>query len=55
LDANSNLALYQSETTTFGLKASLNFWWHCQTKLAWDGQGGLVASPYDKTLPIQVL
>jgi len=25
LDASSNLALYQSETTTFGLKASLNF------------------------------
>lgn len=25
LDANSNLALYQSETTTFGIKASLNF------------------------------
>jgi len=28
---------------------------HCQTKRASDGQGGLVASPYDKTLPIQVL
>jgi hypothetical protein len=27
LDASSNLALYQSETTTFGLKASLNFWY----------------------------
>ena len=28
---------------------------HCQTKRGWDGAGGFVASPYDKTLPIQVL
>jgi len=27
----------------------------CQTKRAWDGAGCFVASPYDKTLPIQVL
>ena len=30
-------------------------WGLCQIKLTWDGAGGLVASPYDKTLPIQVL
>jgi len=31
------------------------FVWYCQIKLTWDGAGGFVASPYDKTLPIQVL
>mgnify|MGYP006977543899 CR=1 FL=1 len=28
---------------------------HCQAKLTWDGQGGFVASQYDKTLSILVL
>ena len=28
---------------------------HCQAKLTWDGQSGFTASPYDKTLSIQVL
>jgi hypothetical protein len=27
---------------------------YCQIKLTWDGAGGFVAWPYDKTLPIQV-
>jgi len=25
---------------------------YCQTKRAWDGAGGFIASPYDKTLSI---
>jgi len=28
---------------------------YCQTKITWDGAGGFISSPYDKTLPIQVL